>query len=144
MKKPNKRYKDHDICSMMGTKTMISYLESYINESLTHLKTIQEECNKPDFNPENLYIPVIMICDASSDIVQHKLNLLKSSLDRYLCADEDFKSGSIKHAKLTKIKRIHPNFKFRKYDLKSENFPQKIDMQSQMKTEVDDYGDICY
>lgn len=131
MKKINKRYKNHDICSLIGTKTTISYLNSYIEESLTHLKSIVNECNNENFNPENLYIPVIMICDASTDMIQHKMTLLRSSLDRYLFADEDFTTSSINHAKLTKIKRSHPHIKFRTYDLKSENFPQKLDIPQQ-------------
>ena len=140
MRKSNKRYKDHDICSLIGTKTMLSYLDTYINDTLNNLKTIQSECDKDDFNPENLYIPVIMICDESTDFIQHKMNLLKSSLDRYLFADEDFKQGSVRHAKITKIKRMHPNFKFRKYDVKTENFPQKFELPK-LNMEMDDYGD---
>lgn len=139
MKKVNKRYKDHDICSVVGTRTIISYINKYINESLDHLQEIQEECNKKDFTPENLYLPIILICDASTDIVQHKLDLLKSSLDRYLFADEDFKASSIKHDKIIKIKRLAPQQKFRKYDVKSEHFPQKLELQPN-NMEVD-FGD---
>lgn len=139
MKKINKRYKDHDICSVVGTRTIISYLNKYVNESLDHLQDIQTECNNKDFSPENLYLPIILICDASTDIVQHKLDLLKSSLDRYLFADEDFKASSIKHDKIIKIKRLAPHQKFRQYDVKSEHFPQKLDLQpSSMEM---DFGD---
>lgn len=139
MKKINKRYKDHDICSVVGTRTIISYINKYVNESLDHLQEIQTECNKKDFTPENLYLPIILICDASTDIVQHKLDLLKSSLDRYLFADEDFKASSIKHDKIIKIKRLAPQQKFRQYDVKSEHFPQKLELQpSSMEV---DFGD---
>lgn len=142
MKKPTSRYKDHDICSIIGTRTIISYLNDYIDESIDQLRKIQTECDSKDFAPENLYLPVIIICDASTDIVQHKLNLLKSSLDRYLFADEDFRPGSIKHAKITKIKRLSPRNKFRIYDTKSEHFPQKLEMKP---TEMEiDYGDGLY
>jgi hypothetical protein len=114
-------------------------MNNYVNESLDHLKTIQTECERKDFSPENLYLPIIMICDSSTDIVQHKLDLLKSSLDRYLFADEDFKSSSIKHDKITKTKRLQPYQKFRKYDVKSEHFPQKLEIQPNAM-EVD-FGD---
>ena len=139
MKKLNKRYKEHDICSVVGTRTIISYLDKYITESIDHLKEIQTECACENFNPENLYLPIILICDASTDVVQHKLDLLKSSLDRYLFADEDFKSSSIKHDKITKTKRLQPTQRFRKYDVKSEHFPQKLDIQP-AAMEVD-FGD---
>jgi len=139
MKKINKRYKDHDICSVMGTRTIISYLNNYVNESLDHLKEIQEECARKEFSPENLYLPIIMICDSSTDVVQHKLDLLKSSLDRYLFADEDFKSSSVKHDKITRTKRLQPPHKFRSYDVKSEHFPQKLEVQPN-NMEVD-FGD---
>jgi hypothetical protein len=139
MKKLNKRYKEHDICSVVGTRTIISYLDNYITESIDHLKEIQDECASKNFNPENLYLPIILICDASTDVVQHKLDLLKSSLDRYLFADEDFKSSSIRHDKITKTKRLQPPQKFRKYDVKSEHFPQKLDIQP-TSMEVD-FGD---
>jgi hypothetical protein len=142
MKKINKRYKDHDICSLVGTHTIISYLNTYVSESIDHLKEIQTECNKTkDFTPENLYLPVIFICDASTDIIQHKLNLLKSSLDRYLFADEDFKPSSIKHDKITKIKRLQPHHKFRKYDVKFERFPQKLEIEPQINMGEVDCGD---
>lgn len=140
MKKINKRYKDHDICSLVGTRTTISHISNYVNESITHLKEIQTECDNKNFTPENLYLPVILICDASTDIVQHKLNLLKSSLDRYLFADEDFKKSSVKHDKIVKIKRLQPLNKFRKYDLKTERFPQKLEIHPQ-DTEIDYGGD---
>jgi len=139
MKKLNKRYKEHDICSVVGTRTIISYLDNYITESIDHLKEIQTECASENFNPENLYLPIILICDASTDVVQHKLDLLKSSLDRYLFADEDFKQSSIKHDKITKTKRLQPAQRFRKYDVKSEHFPQKLDIQP-AAMEVD-FGD---
>jgi hypothetical protein len=138
MKKLNKRYKEHDVCSVVGTRTIISYLDNYITESIDHLKEIQTECASKNFNPENLYLPIILICDASTDIVQHKLDLLKSSLDRYLFADEDFKQSSIKHDKITKTKRLQPPQKFRKYDVKSEHFPQKLEIQPNMEV---DFGD---
>lgn len=139
MKKLNKRYKEHDVCSVVGTRTIISYLDKYITESIEHLKEIQTECTSENFSPENLYLPIILICDASTDIVQHKLDLLKSSLNRYLFADEDFKQSSIKHDKITKTKRLQPPQKFRKYDVKSEHFPQKLEIQSN-NMEVD-FGD---
>lgn len=139
MKKLNKRYKDHDICSVIGTRTIISYLNSYVKESTNHLKEIQTECARKEFSPENLYLPIILICDASTDVVQHKLDLLKSSLDRYLFADEDFKQSAIKHDKITKIKRVQPQQKFRKYDVKYEHFPQKLEIQPN-NMEVD-FGD---
>lgn len=139
MKKLNKRYKEHDICSVVGTRTIISYLDNYITESIEHLKEIQIECASENFSTENLYLPIILICDASTDVVQHKLDLLKSSLDRYLFADEDFKQSSIKHDKITKTKRLQPPQKFRKYDIKSEHFPQKLEIQ-QNNMEVD-FGD---
>jgi len=139
MKKINKRYKDHDICSVVGTRTIISYLNKYVNESLDHLQEIQSECENKEFAPENLYLPIILICDSSTDIVQHKLDLLKSSLDRYLFADDDFKASSIKHDKIVRTKRLQPQQKFRKYDVKSEHFPQKLDLQpSAMEV---DFGD---
>lgn len=146
MKKLNRRYRDHDICSLIGTHTIISQLNNYVSESINHLKDLQIECNKQeDFNPENLYLPIIFICDASSDIVQHKLDLLKSSLDRYLFADEDFKSSSIKHDKITKIKRLQPAHRFRKCDVKTTNFPQKLDLQlSSTDVEVDFGDDLQY
>jgi len=139
MKKLNKRYKEHDICSVVGTRTIISYLDNYITESINNVKEIQKECANENFNPENLYLPIILICDASTDVVQHKLDLLKSSLDRYLFADEDFKQSSIKHDKITKTKRLQPLEKFRKYDIKSEHFPQKLEIQPN-NMEVD-FGD---
>lgn len=139
MKKLNKRYMDHDICSIIGTRTIGSCLNSYIFESSEHLKEIYDECSKDNFSPENLYLPIILICDASTDVVQHKLDLLKSSLDRYLFADEDFNPGSIKHDKITKTKRLQPHQKFRKYNVKSDHFPQKLDIQPN-SMEVD-FGD---
>jgi hypothetical protein len=142
MKKINKRYKDHDICSLVGARTIISQLNNYVTETINHLKTIQTECENENFNPENLYLPIIFICDSSVDIVQHKLDLLKSSLDRYLFADEDFTAGSINHDKLTKIKRLQPYQKFRKLDARSNQFPQKLDIQPNM--EVDYGGDLQY
>ena len=129
MKKLNNRYKDHDICSIIGTRTIISHLNEYVTESIDHLREIQHECDSKDFNPENLYLPVILICDASTDVIQHKLDLLKSSLDRYLFADEDFKASSIKHDKFTKTKRSQPKHKFRQYNVKFENFPKKLEFQ---------------
>jgi hypothetical protein len=145
MKKLNKRYKDHDICSIIGTRTIISQLNNYVSESISHLKEIQNECNqKENFNPENLYLPVILICDASSDIAQHKLDLLKSSLDRYLFADEDFKQSSIKHDKITKTKRLQPIKKFKKCDVNTTNFPKKLDIQSINNMEVDLGDDLQY
>jgi hypothetical protein len=143
MKKLNKRYKDHDICSLIGTHTIISCIDNYINESIDHLKEIQLECNNPNFSPENLYLPVILICDSSTDIIQHKLNLLKSSLDRYLFADEDFKAGSIQHDKIVKIKRSQPKIKFRQYNAKTEQFPQKLELQPQ-PMEMMNYEDGSY
>lgn len=145
MKKLNKRYKDHDICSIIGTRTIISQLNSYVSESIGHLKEIQTECaRKEDFNPENLYLPVILICDASSDIAQHKLDLLKSSLDRYLFADEDFKQSSIKHDKITKTKRLQPSKRFRVCDVNTTKFPKKLDMQPTDSMEVDFGEDLQY
>ena len=44
MKKINKRYKDHDICSLVGARTIISQLNNYVTETINHLKTIQTEC----------------------------------------------------------------------------------------------------
>jgi hypothetical protein len=129
MKNINKRYRDHDICSIIGTRTIISQLNCYVSESISHLKELQSECDKEDYNPENLYLPIILICDASTDIVQHKLDLLKSSLDRYLFADEDFKASSIKHDKITRIKRVQPTHRFKKCDVRTANFPQKLDIQ---------------
>jgi hypothetical protein len=143
MKKLNKRYKDHDICSIIGTRTIISQINSYVSESIIHLKTIQDECSKEEFNPEDLYLPVILICDASSDLAQHKLDLLKSSLDRYLFADEDFKQSSVKHDKITKIKRLPPNRKFRNCDAKNTLFPKKLDIKP-MDMEVDFGDDLQY
>jgi hypothetical protein len=145
MKKPNRRYKDHDICSLIGTRTIIAYLDNYVTESIEHLKEIQIECaQKDNFDPENLYLPIILICDASTDVIQHKLDLLKSSLDRYLFADEDFKLSSIKHDKITKIKRLQPHQKFRKYDIKSEHFPQKLELSQPANMEMDFGDDIQY
>jgi hypothetical protein len=140
MKRVNKRYKNHDICSLIGTRTTISYLNNYVKESVENLKIIQTECSNKNFNPENLYIPIILICDASTDIVQHKLDLLKSSLDRYLFADDDFKQSSIKHDKIIKTKRLQPHQKFRKYDVKSEHFPQKLEIQPQNMEALFDDG----
>jgi len=142
MRKTNKRYKDHDICSLIGTRTIISYIDNYVTESIKHLNEIQIECARKDgFDPENLYLPIILICDSSADIVQHKLDLLKSSLDRYLFADDDFKLSSVKHDKITKIKRLQPHQKFRKYDVKSERFPQKLEIPPPTSNMEMDFGD---
>ena len=135
MKKLNKRYMDHDICSAIGTRTIISCITQYIFESNKHLQEIENECANKEFNPENLYLPIILLCDSSTDIVQHKLDLLKSSLDRYLFADEDFNISSINHDKIVKTKRLQPRQKFREYT-KNEHFPQKLEMQPNLM-EVD-------
>jgi hypothetical protein len=143
MKKLNRRYKDHDICSIVGVRTIVSQINSYVIETNNRLKEIQTECEHEDnFNPENLYMPIIFICDSSVDIIQHKLDLLKSSLDRYLFADEDFKPSSVKHDKLIKIKRLQPHHKFRRNDVKANQFPQKLEMQPNM--EVGDGSDLQY
>lgn len=140
MKKLNKRYMDHDICSIIGAQTIGSCLNNYILESSENLKVIYDECSKDTVIPENLYLPIILICDASTDVVQHKLDLLKSSLDRYLFADEDFNLSSVKHDKITKTKRLQPHHKFRKYNVKSDHFPQKLDIKPNDMMEVD-YGE---
>ena len=140
MKKLNRRYREHDICSLIGTRTIISAINAYVVESLNHLNKIKSECAKTtDFTPEELFMPTILICDASTDVVQHKINLLKSSLDRYLFADEDFAQSAIKHDKITKTKRLQPKQRFRQYDIKNEHFPQKMELQ-QNPMEVD-FGD---
>jgi hypothetical protein len=145
MKRLNKRYVDHDICSIVGTKTIGACINDYVFEASERLKEIYAECEKKeDFSPENLYLPIILICDASTDVVQHKLDLLKSSIDRYLFADEDFKQSSIKHDKLTKTIRLQPTKKFRVYNVKSEHFPQKFNLQPTNSMEVDVGDGLSY
>lgn len=145
MKKLNRRYVDHDICSIIGTKTIGACINDYVFETSERLKEIYSECEKKeDFTPENLYLPIILICDASTDVVQHKLDLLKSSIDRYLFADEDFKQSSIKHDKITKTMRLHPKQKFRIYNVKSEHFPQKLELQPTNPMEADNGDGLSY
>jgi hypothetical protein len=113
MKIVNKRYQDHDICSIVGTRTIILSIDNYIKDTIDRLNEIQSECSRPDYNPDILLIPTIQICDSSSEVLHHRLDLLKSSLDRYLFADDDFKTSSIKHDKMLKIKRLQPHRRFK-------------------------------
>lgn len=111
--KNNKRYINHEICSTIGTKTILSSIDNYINETLSDVNDIQIECNKSqDFNHDVLLIPSIHICDNSMDLLHHKIDVLKASLNRYLFADEDFKSNIIRHDKLLSLVKTTPNKKY--------------------------------
>lgn len=114
----SENYIDNNIaCSIMGSEMIISLLDKYTSFIFKDTSIIREECLKQKENRnliENIVIPSIRICDTSTDMMFHKMEMLKSSLDRFLFSEEDlnYKLRTIPRKSLPKNrKRILKNIR---------------------------------
>jgi hypothetical protein len=120
MNEETEKYIDNNIaCSIMGTEMIISLLEKYTSFIFKDTSIIREECLKAKENRniiDNIVLPSIRICDTSTDMMFHKMEMLKSSLDRFLFSEEDlyYKLRTTRYKMRNKVKnrkRILNNMK---------------------------------